>query len=88
MIDYYSFIFNRCIVAIARALVREPKILLFDEATSALDNKSEKLVQEALDKASMGRTCLTIAHRLATIRDSNKIAVVDRGKIKEEVNIV
>ena len=73
------------LVAIARALIRSPKILLFDEATSALDNKSEKIVQAAIHKARAGRTCLSIAHRLSTIRDSEKIAVIERGKIKEEV---
>jgi ABC-type multidrug transport system fused ATPase/permease subunit len=74
------------VVAIARALICSPKILLLDEATSALDNKSEKVVQAALDNARSGRTCLTIAHRLSTIQNSEKIAVVDRGKMKEEVN--
>ncbi len=71
------------VVAIARALIRNPKILLLDEATSALDNKSEKVVQDAIDEARAGRTCLTIAHRLSTIRNSEKICVVDRGQIKE-----
>jgi ABC-type transport system involved in cytochrome bd biosynthesis fused ATPase/permease subunit len=76
------------VVAIARALVRSPKILLLDEATSALDNKSEKVVQAALDKARSGRTCLSISHRLSTVRNSEKIAVVDRGKMKEEVSLI
>lgn len=70
-------------IAIARALIRNPKILLLDEATSALDVRSEGVVQEALDVARTGRTCMTIAHRLATIRKSEKIVVVDRGRIKE-----
>ncbi len=76
------------LVAIARALIRSPKILLLDEATSALDNKSEQVVQEALDQARIGRTCLTIAHRLSTIRHSAKIAVVNRGKMAEEVSVM
>lgn len=71
-------------VAIARAVVSDPKILLLDEATAALDTKSEKVVQEALDKAAEGRTTIAIAHRLSTIRNADNIVVMAKGRIVEQ----
>jgi ATP-binding cassette subfamily B protein len=70
-------------LAIARAVLRDPPILVLDEATSALDTQTEQLVQEAVDAASTGRTTITIAHRLSTVRDADEIVVLDHGVIVE-----
>lgn len=70
-------------VAIARAILKDPPILLLDEATSSLDNESERLVQEALDRLKVGRTTLIVAHRLSTIREADRIAVLDDGWLVE-----
>jgi ABC-type transport system involved in Fe-S cluster assembly fused permease/ATPase subunit len=70
-------------VAIARALLKDPRILIFDEATSALDSKSEKAIQAELERISVGRTTLVIAHRLSTVMDADMILVLNHGRIVE-----
>lgn len=71
-------------IAIARALIKDPKILILDEATSALDEKSQEIVQQALDRAMEGRTSIVIAHRLSTIRNCEVLFVLKDGKIHEQ----
>lgn len=70
-------------LALARTLLRNPPILVLDEATSALDTRTERSVQDALERLSAGRTTLMIAHRLSTVRDADRIVVMDAGRIVE-----
>ena len=70
-------------IAIARTLLRNPRVLILDEATSALDTQTERAVQRAFDILARGRTTITIAHRLSTVRDADQIVVIDHGRIVE-----
>ena len=75
---------QRQLLAIARAFVADPKILILDEATSNVDTRTEKAIQSAMQRIMQGRTSIVIAHRLSTIRDADQIVVMDHGRIVEQ----
>ena len=71
-------------IAIARAILKDPAVLILDEATSSLDTESERLIEDALERLLVGRTTLIIAHRLSTVRRADRLVVLDHGRIVEE----
>ena len=77
---------QRQLLAIARAAIADPPVLILDEATSSIDTRTEKIVQQGMDRLMEGRTVFVIAHRLSTIKNSNVIMVLDKGRIVERGN--
>ena len=74
---------QRQLIAIARAVLADPRILILDEATASIDTRTEKLIQEALDRLLAGRTSFVIAHRLSTVRNADQVLVLDQGQVVE-----
>ena len=77
---------QRQLIALARALVFDPKVIILDEATASVDSYSEMKIQESLNKVLKGRTAIVIAHRLSTVRNADRIIVMDQGQVVEEGN--
>ena len=71
-------------ISIARALIQKPSILILDEATAAMDTATERKIQNAIDRLKEGRTIIAIAHRLSTLRDADKLCVIEHGELKEQ----